>query len=97
MPADPFARIAISSQRSLLEAQFSRSAALSFLANRGGPQGGAGTPNKGPQGPGDPGGPGGGAFGALGAHWDDSEVIPNGCFPDTVQPDGRQDGGSRRT
>ena len=89
MPADPFARIAISSQRSLLEAQFSRSAALSFLANRGGPQEGPETPNKGPQGPGDPGGPGG--------HWDDSEVIPNGCFPDTVQPDGRQDGGSRRT
>ena len=84
MPADPFARSAVSSQRSLLAAQFSRSAVSIIPSKPGRAQGwdpGPGTPKKGPpgpprvaQGPRGPGGPSGplggkGAFGALGAHW----------------------------
>ena len=79
MPADPFARSAISSQRSLLAAQFSRSAVFVIPSKPGrAPGGGPGTPMKGPPGPRE-----GGAFGALGAHgghWDDSEAIPNGVL-----------------
>ena len=54
MPADPFARSAVSSQRSVLAAQFSRSAVSIIPSKPGRAQGwdpGPGTPKKGPPGP----------------------------------------------
>ena len=69
MPADPFASSAVSSQRSVLAAQFSRSAVSVIPSKPGRAQGwdpGPGTPKKGPpgpprvaQGPRGPGGPSG--------------------------------------
>ena len=62
MPADPFARSAVSSQRSLLAAQFSRSA-VSIIPSKPGraPGVGQGAQIRGPRAPGGPRGPGGGA------------------------------------
>ena len=76
IPADPFARSADSSQRSLLVAQFSRSAVSAIPSKPGRAQGWAKGPKErapGPHGegqgaPSGPLGPGEGAFGALGAH-----------------------------
>ena len=65
LPADPFARSAVSSQRSLLAAQFSGSAVSIFSSKPGRAQGWAKGPKerpraKGPKGPKGPSGPFGG-------------------------------------
>ena len=92
MPADPFARSAVSSQRSLLAAQFSRSA-VSIIPSKPGRAPGVGP--LGPQRRGPLRGPGAhfyapkgpfGALGPMGTVGMISELFRMECFSDGVSP-----------